>query len=105
MDKPTTILLDNEVFYEAEKLYLYDKLFFPGCSRIRSIIDKHRLTNDDYIFGYIKNTEWIKSTKTYQKAKLLIKEEWVLKNVPKFKEEPIEQCLPIRCSSGYLRAN
>jgi hypothetical protein len=57
MEKPNTILIDNEVFYEAEKLYLYDKLFFNGCSRIRSIIDKKRLTEDDYIFGYIKDSK------------------------------------------------
>ena len=79
MEKPTTILIENEVYYEAEKLYLYDKLFFNGCSRIRSIIDKKRLSDDDYIFGYIKVDKWIKSTKTYQKAKLLIKEEWSVK--------------------------
>ena len=88
MNKPTTIIIENEVYYEAEKLYLYDKLFFNGCSRIRSIIDKKRLTDDDYIFGYIKDDKWIKSTKTYQKAKLLIKDEWSVKNVPKLMDEP-----------------
>ena len=87
MDKPTSIILDNETVFEAELLYKYDTLFFHGCARIRTIIDKKRLTDDDYIFGYIKDNKWIKSTKTYQKAKLLIKEEWVFKNVPKFMNE------------------
>jgi hypothetical protein len=87
MNKPTPIILDNETVYEAEQLYKYDTLFFHGCARIRTIIDKKRLTDDDYIFGYIKDNKWIKSTKTYQKAKLLIKEEWVFKNIPKFMNE------------------
>ena len=87
MDKPTPIILDNETVFEAEQLYKYDTIFFYGCDRIRTIIDKKRLTDDDYIFGYIKDNKWIKSTKTYQKAKLLIKEEWVLHNIPKFMNE------------------
>jgi predicted GIY-YIG superfamily endonuclease len=88
MEKPVVISLCDEHFYEAEKLYLYDKLFFNGCSRIRSIIDKKRLTQDDYIFGYIRDNIWVKSSKEYQKAKLLIKEEWAVKNVPKLMAEP-----------------
>jgi len=87
MSKPIVIQLDGHILYQAEELYNYDSVYFYGCSRIRTIIDKKRLTEDDYIFGYVKDGEWIISNKNYQKAKLLIKENWVNNNVPKFKEE------------------
>jgi hypothetical protein len=90
MTKPNSFILENEIVYEAEKLYEFDTVYFYGCSRIRTIIDRKKLNDEDYIFGYIKDNKWIKSTKTYQKAKLLIKEDWVLNNVPKLMNEIIE---------------
>ena len=90
MTKPESFVLENETVYEAEKLYNYDTAYFYGCARIRTIIDRKKLNDHNYIFGYIKDNKWIKSTKTYQKAKLLIKEEWVLANVPKFMNEITE---------------
>ena len=90
MTKPNSFILENEIVYEAEKLYEFDTVYFYGCSRIRTIIDRKKLNDEDYIFGYIKDNKWIKSTKTYQKAKLLIKEDWVLNNVPKFMNEITE---------------
>jgi hypothetical protein len=85
MNKPIRFLLDNIKVYEAINVYNYDPSFFFGCSRIRLIINKKKLNDDDYIFGYIKNGNWIKSKKTYSKAKLLLNASWVETNVPKFK--------------------
>jgi prophage antirepressor-like protein len=85
INKPIAFVLNNIKVYEAINVYNYDPSFFLGCSRIRLIINKKKLNDEDYIFGYIKNGNWIKSKKTYSKAKLLLNATWVENNVPKLK--------------------
>ena len=105
MTKPTSFILENNIVYEAEHLYNYDILYFNGCSRIRTIIDRKKLNDEDYIFGYIKDGKWIKSTKIYQKAKLLITENWVLNNVPKFMNEITETSYQYEVAPDILDLN
>jgi len=83
MNKPISINIENELVYLADELYKYDTLFFTGCTRVRLIIVKKKLSENDYIFAYKKGNIWIKSTSTYPKAKLCLKEEWTITNVPK----------------------
>ena len=83
MNKPTCIKINNQTVYNAEDIYNYDAAFFIGCNRIRLIIEKKKLKNDDYFFAYQKKDEWIKSTVNYPRAKLFLTEEYVVKNVPK----------------------
>lgn len=83
MNKPTCIKINNQIVYNAEDIYNYDAAFFIGCNRIRLIIEKKKLKNDDYFFAYQKKDEWIKSTVNYPRAKLFLTEEYVVKNVPK----------------------
>lgn len=83
MNKPTCIKINNQIVYNAEDIYNYDAAFFIGCNRIRLIIEKKKLKNDDYFFAYQKKGEWIKSTVNYPRAKLFLTEEYVVKNVPK----------------------
>jgi hypothetical protein len=89
--EPTTIKIKKHVVYSAEEVYKYDQAYFNGCSRIRTIIDKKRLTDDDYIFGYKNEDKWILSNKEYPKAKLLLTKEWVQANVPKFMSDDAEK--------------
>ena len=54
--------------------------------RLRNIIEKKKLTeNIDYIWGYNVNNTWIKTTAKYNKAKLLLIDNYVNTHVPKFK--------------------
>ena len=87
MNKPININIENELVYLADDLYNYDTAFFPGCNRIRLIIEKKKLNENDYFFAYNKDGQWKKSTVNYPKAKLYLKEEWVVKNVPKMMDE------------------
>ncbi len=83
MNKPVSFIINNEIVYSADEIYNYDKNFFIGCSRLRLIIEKKKLKNDDYFFAYQKNDIWIKSSVNYPRAKLYLKEEYVVKNIPK----------------------
>ena len=87
MSKPQCITVNNENVYTADEIYKYDKAFFIGCSRVRLIIDKKGLKDEDYFFAYKKGDNWIRSTANYPRAKLFLREEYVVKNVPKMMDE------------------
>ena len=87
MNKPNSININNEIVYDAEEIYNYDKAFFIGCSRIRLIIEKKRLNKEDYFFAYQKNNIYIKSTINYPRAKLFLLESYVVNNIPKMMDE------------------
>ena len=84
MEKPSSFIFENENVYIAQDIYDYDTAFFNGVNtKMRTIITKKNLKDDDYCWGYIKGGKWIVSVSLYPKAKLLLKEEWVVLNVPK----------------------
>jgi len=83
MNKPQNIIINNENVYCAEEIYKYDPSFFIGVARVRLIIEKKKLKDSDYLFAYKKNDIWVKSEIKYARAKLYLKEEYVVKNVPK----------------------
>jgi hypothetical protein len=87
MNKPQTITINDDSVYNAEEVYNYDKNFFIGCARVRLIIEKKKLKEDDYFFAYQKNNKWIKSTANYPRAKLYLKESYVVHQVPKFMDK------------------
>lgn len=84
MDKPQPIKILNENVYNAEDIYKYDSSYFIGCNRIRLIIEKKKLDENDYFFAYNNKDTWIKSTANYPRAKLYLTESYVVNNVPKF---------------------
>ena len=83
MDKPTQYNFNNKIMYKADELYQYDKAYFYGCSRVRTIIKKKNISTNDYLFAYKKDGEWIISQSDYRKSKLYLSKEWVTKNIPK----------------------
>ena len=84
MNKPKQITINSINYYSVDDLHKYEPLFFKGISRnLRGIIKLKKLTNDKYIYAYIRNDKWIISNKSYVKAKLLLKETWVYDNIPK----------------------
>jgi hypothetical protein len=88
MDKPKSFIIDNNNVYIAQDIYNYDTAFFTGvCGRMRLIVEKLKLKESDYCWGYIKNNIWIKSNSKYPKAKLLLNEEYVINNIPKMMDK------------------
>jgi prophage antirepressor-like protein len=83
MEKPQSFVVLDEVVYNADEIYKYDKLFFIGCSRSRLIVEKKNLPESMYFYAYQKDGEWIKSNARYCRAKLFLKADYVLQNVPK----------------------
>ena len=68
---------------------VFDRPFFVGCiGKIRSIPTKKNIPENLFWYAtYSDKTEkWKESTKENKKAKLLIHQDWVCSNLPKFIE-------------------
>ena len=86
-DEPQTIQFQGNSTYLLNDLITYDRAFFVGCiDKPRSTIRKKNIPEDQYWFAtYSKKTStWSPATPESRKAKVLISEEWVNNNVPKF---------------------
>jgi hypothetical protein len=78
---------NNTKYYRADYVKEINPAFFHGCARsIRYVIDKKKLTENDYIYATFssKENKWSKSSKEINKASLLLTEEYVNNNVPGF---------------------
>ena len=78
---------NNTKYYRADYVKEINPAFFHGCARsIRYIIDKKKLSVNDYIYATFssKENKWSKSSKEINKASLLLNEEYVNNNVPGF---------------------
>ena len=74
--------IDNNQYYMAEKLKEIDPVFFVNTRNIRAFVKNKNLTDNQYIYAYIKNGKWIISKSEYPRAKLLISKKWANKNIP-----------------------
>ena len=85
MSCPSTLSLNNNLYYLAEELHTYDIAFFTKVYKnIRNIIKNKNLSADNYKYAYINKTgSWVESKESYARAKLLLAAEWVENNVPK----------------------
>ena len=96
-EKPSIISIDDINYYDAKDLYNYDKTYFYGCSKsVRLILTKKEIPTEmfEYASNSVKNGWgfYNKQNKISNKAKLLLKEEWVINNVPKMvSEETLEE--------------
>jgi len=84
---PETILFQGHSTYLLNDLITYDRAFFVGCIREpRKTIQKKNIPDDQYWFAtYSKrNDTWSPATPENCKAKILICEDWVHNNLPKF---------------------
>lgn len=79
------ITVNDIDYFNASELHENDPNFFYGCANnTRNIINKKKIDNNNILWAYKKNGEWIVSEKKYARAKLLLKTEWVYDNVPMF---------------------
>lgn len=76
---------DDNQYYLATDLYLYDPVYFGNINKRSDIIKKVKLKETDYIYAYEKNGLWNTSDKSYKISKILIKKTWAENNVPKLK--------------------
>jgi hypothetical protein len=84
---PETILFQGHRTYRLNDLITFDRAFFVGCIREpRTAIQKKNIPGDQYWFAtYSKrNDTWSPATPESKKANVLICEEWVHNNLPKF---------------------
>ena len=85
MEKYNTIQINNNDYYISNDTYDFDSSFFYGTNNnIRNIVDKKKIPEEDHVYAYVKNNEWIISNKKYNKSKLLLSKEWCMDNIPKF---------------------
>ncbi len=83
MERPQSFEFKGEKVYNSEELKKYDVNYFYGCARtVRLLIEKKKISKDNYYFAYNRKKGWIESHEKYPRAKLLLKESWVLNNVP-----------------------
>jgi hypothetical protein len=94
MSVPNIISIDNINYYDAKELYAYDKVYFYGCSKsIKTIIKKKNIDTEMYMYAsFNKKKGWTiyGNDGTTNKSKLLLKEEWVINNVPKMSDEEVK---------------
>jgi len=84
---PETILFQGVNVYNLSDLITFDRPFFVGCiDKPRKTIQKKNIPDDQYWFAtYSKQTGvWSPAIPENKKAKVLISEEWVHNNLPKF---------------------
>lgn len=71
--------------YNLEDLIQFDQAYFYGClKRKREVLIKKNISPQDYFYAKITKKGWESSHKSYSRAKILIKSDWVKSNVTKF---------------------
>lgn len=82
--------MNNNSYYFVEDVKQFNPAYFYGCAKSsRMIIDKKKINSTEYIYATYapKTLKWSISNETVKSAKLLLKCEWVEKNVPNWKKE------------------
>jgi len=91
VDKPEIITLNDKKYYRAEDLKKLDEVFFHGCAKsIRLIVQIKTISEEDYIIVKYVGEEMKECARTYNRGKLLISEEWTLKNFPKLSKGKVK---------------
>ena len=81
------IELSGKMFYNTEFVKQSCPAFFYGCAKtLRKIIDKKKLTNEEYTFATYapKTNKWSVSNDNVKSAKILLEKTWVETNIPGF---------------------
>lgn len=92
MTKPESITIGDINYYNASELEIFDPKYFVGCKKtIRQIIDKKNIIKENIAYGNNNKRYGWRLSKNQKnpppKANLLLKEDWVLKNIPKMNIE------------------
>lgn len=82
MTTPVAFVIDDskQEYYNTKHLLEYKREFFYGCTaRIRNIISRRKIENDDYVFAIytVKTKTWRRTDESCKKAQLLLTKVWV----------------------------
>ena len=83
MTNPLEIVtINNKQYYKADDVYDRNSAFFYGCANNpRNIVDKKNISQENYLYAYLKDDKWVLSKRNYCRAKLLLTKSWVDDNV------------------------
>jgi hypothetical protein len=85
MSQTEIYTINANQYYNASDVHTKNSAFFYGCNNNpRNIVAKKKLSAETYVYAYTKNDNWIISNKSYCKAKLYLKKDWVNANVQGF---------------------
>jgi len=89
------IIIDDTKYCCIDDLIKIDPLYFGDIKNSpRTIVNKKKLNELDYIYAYHNAGKWIKSQKSYKHSKILVTFEWIYSNVPlviKFQNQELEK--------------
>lgn len=100
-NKLEKIVINNIEYYSSKELKEKAPSYFRGVRSLKNIIEKKNIPEEEYIFGSfskVKNnwkTDYNKKTNIPSRAYPLLSVKWCHKNVPFFKENDLEEELPI----------
>lgn len=93
MPSPFKIDSSNKLYYNMKDLVVLSPEFFYGCkTKPRTIIQKKKIPNTEYVYANLKKNEWNITTEECKKAQLLVSREWIDKYFfPTIKKQKIEE--------------
>ena len=76
------VIINNKQYYKADDVHERNSAYFYGCANNpRNIVDKKNISQENYLYAYLKNDQWVLSKRNYCRAKLLLTKTWVDDNV------------------------
>jgi hypothetical protein len=69
--------INNKNYYFANQLKQKCSSLFKGCNTTRKIIIKHKIPENEYLFGKFEDDKFIKYSKNYKKANLYLSKNYV----------------------------
>ena len=78
MELPQPFTIAGVQYYNSKDLMAYNPVFYYGCkSKPRTIIEKKKISTEEYIYANSKSGEWNISNADCKKAQLLLSASWV----------------------------
>jgi len=78
MELPQPFTISGTEYYNSKDLMAYNPVFYYGCkSKPRTIIEKKKISTEEYIYANLKSGEWNISNADCKKAQLLLSASWV----------------------------
>jgi len=83
----------GKLYYNMKDLVVLSPEFFYGCkTKPRTIIQKKKIPDTDYVYANLKKSEWNVTTEECKKAQLLVSKEWIDKYFfPTIKKQKTEE--------------
>jgi hypothetical protein len=76
------VIINNKQYYKADDVHERNSAYFYGCANNpRNIVDKKNISQENYLYAYLKNDQWVLSKRNYCRAKLLLTKTWVDDNI------------------------